>query len=119
MAEKLRSKGFWVLADLHKANISTVNSGIIVKKAYLQINRELAANLLKATLEGLAFVKSPSHKPVVLKTLMHRLKTSNPLVAGKCYEYLQRDLDLEFDLPMEGLRNLQHFMNPTIPGSES
>jgi ABC-type nitrate/sulfonate/bicarbonate transport system substrate-binding protein len=115
MAEELRSKGFRVLADLHKANIPTVNSGIIVKKAYLQKNPELAANLLKATIEGLAFVKSPSHKPVVVKTLMHRLKISNPLVAEQGYQYLQRDLDLDFNLPVEGLRNLQHFMKSYNP----
>jgi NitT/TauT family transport system substrate-binding protein len=110
MAEELRSKGFRVLADLHDANIPTVSSGVIVRKASLQKNPELAANMLRATIEGLAFVKSPSHKAAVVRTLQRRLKISDPSVAEQGYRYLQRDLDLDFHPPVEGLRNLQRFM---------
>jgi ABC-type nitrate/sulfonate/bicarbonate transport system substrate-binding protein len=106
----LRSKGFRVLADLHDANIPTVSSGVIVRKASLQKNPELAANMLRATIEGLAFVKSPSHKAAVVRTLQRRLKISDPSVVEQGYRYLQRDLDLDFHPPVEGLRNLQRFM---------
>jgi NitT/TauT family transport system substrate-binding protein len=110
MAEELRSKGFRLMTDLHKANIPTVSSGVILKKAYLQKNPELSANMLKATIEGLAFVKSPRHKPAVIKTLMQRLKISEATVAEQGYQYLQRDLDLNFYPQVEGLQNLQRFM---------
>jgi hypothetical protein len=46
----------------------------------------------------------------VVKTLIHRLKISDPSVAEQGYQYLQRDLDLDFYAPVEGLRNLQRFM---------
>jgi NitT/TauT family transport system substrate-binding protein len=110
MAEELRARGLRVLVDLHEANIPTVSSGVIIRKASLQKNPELAANVLRAMIEGLAFVKSPRHKPMVIRTLMHRLKIGNPAVAEQGYRYLQRDLDINFAPPLEGLRNLQRFM---------
>ena len=62
IAEELRSKGFRILTDLYAANIKTLSSGIIVRKASLQKNLELTTNVLQALIEGLAFVKSPAHK---------------------------------------------------------
>jgi NitT/TauT family transport system substrate-binding protein len=117
MAEELRSKGFRIITDLHPANIKTLSSGIIVKKAALQKNRELTENMLRAVIEGLASVKSQRGKPVVIKTLMDRLKISDVAVAEQGYEYLQRDLDTSLYPPVEGLQNLQRFMrayNPRI-----
>ena len=81
MAEELKSKGFRILVDLYKANIETLSSGIIAKKITLQKNPELVTNVLKATFEGLAVVKSEAGKPVVVKTLMRRLKITDPAVA--------------------------------------
>lgn len=115
MAEELRSKGFHILADLYKANIRTLGSGIIVKRTTLQQNPALAANVLKATFEGLALVKSATGKPVVVKTLMQRLKISDPAVAEQGYYYLQRDLDTQVSPPVEGLENLQRFMKTYNP----
>ncbi|MET0503050.1 MAG: ABC transporter substrate-binding protein [Candidatus Binatia bacterium] len=115
MAEELRSKGFRILVDLHKANIRTLGSGIIAKKATLQKNPELATNVVKATFEGLAFVKSAAGKPVVVKALMQRLKISDAAVAEQGYYYLQRDLDTQVSPPVEGLRNLQRFMKTYNP----
>ena len=103
MAEELKSKGFRILADLHKANILTLGSGIIAKKTTLQKTPELAVNVVKATYEGLAFVKSAPGKPVVVKTLMERLKINDPAVAEQGYHYLQRDLDTQVSPPVEGL----------------
>ena len=117
MAEELKSKGFRILTELYKANIPTVGSGLIVKKAYLQKNPELTANILKALIEGLAFVKSPGRKPAVVKTLAQRLKISDASAAEQGYQSLQRDLDITLYTPVEGLQNLQRFMrayNPRI-----
>lgn len=115
MAEELRSKGFRILTDLYSANIKTLSSGIIVKKAALQKNRDLTDNLLRAVIEGLASVKSQGRKPVVIKTLMDRLKINDVAVAEQGYGYLQRDLDTSLYPPVEGLQNLQRFMRAYNP----
>ena len=115
IAEELRSKGFRILTDLYAANIKTLSSGVIVRKASLQKNLELTTNVLQALIEGLAFVKSPMHKSAVVKTLMERLKIGDPAVAEQGYRYLQRDLDLPLYPPVEGLQNLQRFMKAYNP----
>ena len=115
IAEELRSKGFRILTDLYAANIKTLSSGIIVRKALLQRNLDLTTNVLQALIEGLAFVKSPAHKSTVVKTLMQHLKISDPAVAEQGYRYLQRDLDITLYPPVEGLQNLQRFMKAYNP----
>lgn len=115
MAEELKSKGFRILSELHKANVPTLGSGIIVKKSHLQKNPEFTANLLRALIEGLAFVKSPPRKPLVIKTLMERLKINDASVAEQGYPYLQRDLDTTLYPAIDGLQNLQRFMRAYNP----
>ncbi len=99
----------------YAANIKTLSSGIIVRKVSLQKNPELTTNLLQALIEGLAFVKSPTHKSAVVKTLMERLKINDPAVAEQGYRYLQRDLDVSLYPSVEGLQNLQRFMKAYNP----
>jgi ABC-type nitrate/sulfonate/bicarbonate transport system substrate-binding protein len=115
LAEEVRSKGFRMLTDLYSANIKTLSSGVIVKKVSLQKNRDLATNVLQALIEGLAFVKSPARKPRVIKTLMERLKIGDAVVAEQGYRYLQRDLDVSLYPPVEGLQNLQRFIQAYNP----
>jgi ABC-type nitrate/sulfonate/bicarbonate transport system substrate-binding protein len=81
----------------------------------LEKNPELITNVLQALIEGLAFVKSPTHKTAVVRTLMERLKIGDPAVAEQGYRYLQRDLDVTLDPPLEGLQNLQRFMKAYNP----
>jgi hypothetical protein len=114
IAEELRSKGFRILTDLYAANIKTLSSGVIVRKALLQNNLDLTT-VLQALIEGLAFVKSPTHKSTVVKTLMQRLKIGDPAVAEQGYRYLQRDLEITLYPPVEGLQNLQRFMKAYNP----
>jgi ABC-type nitrate/sulfonate/bicarbonate transport system substrate-binding protein len=98
LAEDLRSKGFRVLTDLHSANIKTLSSGVIVKGTSLQKERTLTTNLLQAVIEGLAFVKSPTQKPKVIRTSMERLKITDMAIAEQGYRYLQRYPTLVFIL---------------------
>jgi ABC-type nitrate/sulfonate/bicarbonate transport system substrate-binding protein len=115
LAEDLRSKGFRILADLHSANIKTLSSGVIVKGTSLQKERTLTTNLLQAVIEGLAFVKSPTQKPKVIRTLMEKLKITDTAIAEQGYRYLQRDLDVGLYPAVEGLKNLQRFMQTYNP----
>jgi len=71
--------------------------------------------VLQALIEGLAFVKSPTHKSAVVKTLMERLKINDSAVAEEGYRYLQRDLDVTLYPPVEGLQNLQRFIKAYNP----
>ncbi len=115
MAEDLKHKGYRILAELSAASIQTLNSGVVIKRAFLQKNRELTISVLKALVEGLAFVLSPARKPAVVRTLMERLKISDPSAAELGYQYLLKDLDISLYPSIEGLQNLQRFIQSYNP----
>lgn len=115
LAQELKQKGFPIMVELSHAEIPTVRLGIIVRKAYLQQYSERVENVLKALIEGLAFVLSPNGKPVVIKTIMRWLKINNPSTVEIGYPYLLQDLDLKLYPSLEGLRNLQRFMKSYNP----
>ncbi len=115
IAHELKQKGFRSLVELSHAKIPTVSMGIVVRKTFLQQHSDVIDNVLKALIEGVAFVLSPLKKPIVIKTLMRALKISNPSVVEAGYPYLLQDLDLKLYPSVEGLRNLQRFMIPYYP----
>ncbi|MBI4525970.1 MAG: ABC transporter substrate-binding protein [Deltaproteobacteria bacterium] len=117
MAEDLKRKGYRILAELSAAGIQTLNSGVVVKRASLQKNRELTTNILKALIEGLAFVFSPARKSVVIRTLMDRLRIGDATAAEMGYQSLLKDLDTRLYPSIQGLQNLQRFIqnyNPRV-----
>ena len=114
MAEDLKHKGYRILAELSAAGIQTLNTGVVIKRAFLQKNRELTTSVLKALVEGLAFVLSPARKPVVIRTLIGRLKISAS-AAELGYQYLLNDLDISLYPSIEGLQNLQRFIQSYNP----
>lgn len=114
MGEDLKHKGYRILADLSAANIRSVVSGVVVKRSFLTKNRELITNVLKALIEGLAFVVSPVRKPVVTRALMEHLKIS-ARAAETGYQYLMKDLDINLYPSIEGLQNLQRFIQNYDP----
>lgn len=116
MAEDLKHKGYRILAELSAASIQTLNSGVVVKRAFLQKNRELTTSVLKALVEGLVFVLSPARKPAVIRTLMKRLNISDASAAESGYQYLLKDdLDINLYPSIEGLRNFQRFIQSYNP----
>ncbi len=115
MGEELKRKGYRILIELSAANIPTVTRGLAAKKAAIQKNRELTTNVLKALVEGLAFVLSPARKSVVIRTLIERLKITDRLAAETGYKYLLKDLDISLYPSIPGLRNLQRFMQNYNP----
>lgn len=114
MAEDLKQKGYRILVDLSAASIQSVFSGVVVKKSFLQKNRELTTNVLKALIEGLAFVVSPGRKGLVTKALTEHLKISASS-AELGYRYLLKDLDVNFYPSIKGLQNLQRFIQNYDP----
>jgi hypothetical protein len=86
-----------------------------VKKSALLKAPVATTEMLEALIEGLAFVKSPARKAVVVKTLMTRLRISDPAVAEEGYRHLQTDLDTSLYPPVQGLLNLQRFMRAYNP----
>jgi NitT/TauT family transport system substrate-binding protein len=117
LSYKLKQRGFPILAEFHRVNIPVMSGAVVVTRGYLQQNTVEVVSVLKALLEGLACVLSTQNKPIVLKTIMKRLKISDPAAAEEGYRELLRSLDRKPYPSMEGLRNQQRLMkshNPRI-----
>ena len=114
-SQRLKKKGFPILAELYRANIPTVSSTVMVLNSYLQTNTALVENLLKALIEGAAFSLSPENKPVVLRTIMKRLKITDARDAEEGYDGVIKATDLKPYPSIEGLRNMQRFMKSQNP----
>ncbi|MEX0803012.1 MAG: ABC transporter substrate-binding protein [Candidatus Binatia bacterium] len=116
-SQRLKKQGFPILAELYRANIPTVSSTVLVLNSYLQTHPVVVENLVKALIEGSAFTLSPENKPVVIRTIMRRLKISDPSDAEEGYQGVLKATELKPYPSIEGMRNMQRFMkiqNPII-----
>jgi NitT/TauT family transport system substrate-binding protein len=73
-SRRLRQKGLTVLGEYGDLKKPMINQSAMVSSALLQQRLDIAENFLKAMIESFAFAFSPKNKPVVIKTIMRRLK---------------------------------------------
>ena len=108
----LKQKGVYMLTEVRPPMAAT---GIVVRKIALQKNPETVENVMKALIEAEHYVLAPSNKTQVVKTIMTRLKLSDPAPA----EEGQADLAKEFDPKpypsIEGMKNMQRLLQVQNP----
>jgi NitT/TauT family transport system substrate-binding protein len=114
-SQKLKKKGFPILVELNKTNSRTVSSTVVVLNSFLQSQPQILESLLKALIEGAAFTLAPENKPLVVRTIMKRLKLSDPADAEEGYDGVTKATDLKPYPSMEGMRNMQRFMKTQNP----
>ncbi|MGZ8488557.1 MAG: ABC transporter substrate-binding protein [Candidatus Binatia bacterium] len=114
-SQKLKKKGFPILVELNKTNTRTVSSTVVVLNSFLQAQPQILESLLKALIEGAAFTLAPENKPLVVRTIMKRLKLSDPADAEEGYDGVTKATDLKPYPSMEGMRNMQRFMKTQNP----
>jgi hypothetical protein len=86
----------------------------MVSSTFLQQRPEIAENFLKAMIESIAFSFAPKNKPVVIKTIMRRLKADQNS-AEEGYDDLLRAVEKKPFPSIEGLRNAQRLMKIRTP----
>jgi ABC-type nitrate/sulfonate/bicarbonate transport system substrate-binding protein len=116
-SRRLKQKGFTVLADLYQANIPYISNVIAVTGPYLQQHAKVSENVLKALIEGVSFSMSPAKKPIVLKTIMKRLKITDPAVTEEGYQDLMKTISRKPYASLDGINNVHRLMklhNPAV-----
>jgi len=109
---KLIQQGFRMLAELTPAMATT---GIVASRSYTQKSSETLESIIKALLDGLAFVLSPANKSQVIKTLMNRFKSSDASLVEQEYADAIKDLEPKPYPSVEGVRNMQRLMQLQNP----
>jgi len=110
----LKQKGFSVLTEVTPAMAAT---GIVAKKTTLEKNAETVENIMKALIEAEYYVMAPSNKARVIKTIMTRLKLSDPSLAEEGYTDVIKEFEPKPYPPLEGLKNMQRLLalqNPRL-----
>src|SRR5262245_4959999 len=110
----LKQKGFSVLTEVTPAMAAT---GIVASKRSLQKNPEIFESITKALIEGEYFVLAPRNKSQVIKTIMNRLKLSDPSFAEVGYTDTIKEFEPKPYPSLEGLKNMQRLLalqNPRL-----
>lgn len=104
------SEGYRVLVDTGKENIPFQSSGLVVSRSMMRSNPQLVENLVKATVEGVAFVHKPASKEVVLKSLARNLRLDKPDRVEKAYQGLVGEMPKRPCPTMEGVASVLKLM---------
>ena len=112
LSRRLKQKGFPVLTEL---TLPVPGQVILVKTAYLKHYSETMEDVLKASIEGVAFVLTPSNKLAVLNSLMKHLRISDPTIVEEGYQDLVKHIDRKPYPFIEGLQNIQRLMKTHYP----
>ena len=88
-------------------------TGIVASRSYAQKSSETLESIIKALLDGLAFVLSPANKSQVIKTLMNRFKSSDALLVEQEYADAIKDLEPKPYPSVEGVRNMERRRDET------
>ena len=110
----LKQKGFSVFTEVTPAMAAT---GIVARKIALQKNPAIIENIMKALIESEYYVMAPSNKSQVIKTIMNRLKLSDPSLVEEGYADVVKEFDPKPYPSMDGLKNMQRLLamqNPRL-----
>jgi ABC-type nitrate/sulfonate/bicarbonate transport system substrate-binding protein len=116
-SRRLKQKGFVILAELNRANIPFIGLGMVTKSSFIRERSESLEGILKGLVEAIAFILSPKHKPVVLKTIMTHLRIPDPAIAEEGFQDLVTGVEKKPFPSVEGLRNIQRLLkigNPKV-----
>jgi len=111
----LKQKGFSILLDLYQANIPMIGMSALAQKFSIEKRPEIVENFLKTMLEGLAFSLSPENKVTVMRTIMKRLKTTDPPAAELAYLDIVNIMDRKPFPSLDGLRNVHRLYKSHDP----
>jgi ABC-type nitrate/sulfonate/bicarbonate transport system substrate-binding protein len=115
-SRRIKPKGFNILGEYSELKYQFVTQALVVQKTLLQQRPDMLENLLKAEIEGLAYVLAPKNKPAVIRTLMRRMKT-DATIAEEGYLDLIRGMERKPMPTVESMVHVQRLMklqNPKI-----
>ena len=110
------SEGYRILLNTSKENVPFQSSGLVVSRGMMKSSPQLVENIVKATVEGVAFVHKPSNKEIVLKNLARNLRLSKQEQVEKAYQNLVAELPKKPCPTMDGVASViklmaQHGLN--------
>ena len=110
---QFKRAGFNILGELER--VPMMGNAVVVKQSFLQSQREFLRNFIRAIGEAQIFVLSPMKKQAVLRVLTRRLSITDAAVAEDTLQDLLKRLDKKPIPSIQGLRNIQRFLQTRNP----
>ncbi|MEX0804578.1 MAG: ABC transporter substrate-binding protein [Candidatus Binatia bacterium] len=113
-SRRLQANGFPILAELNKANLPILSTGIVAREPYIQKNPQIVEGVMKAMIEGMAFSLSPAQKQNTLKIIQKYLKV-DAQSAEEGYKDMVTGFDLKPYASPKGVVNIIRLMKTRNP----
>ena len=105
-AKIVQNKGFRVLADLEKLPIAFQGTGIITRRSTIASSAGTVENVIRALLDGVAFIRIPENKPQVVKSLAKGLRLKRIDDAEEGYQSMLSLYERKIYPSVDGVRNV-------------
>ncbi len=114
-ADTLKKKGYRVLVDLGRAPIAYLGTSLVTRRANIRQDAKGIEAIIKGTLDSIRFVLKPENRPVVVKTLMRRLRLSRAEDAESGYESLIATYSADLRPNPEGVQKIHKILSKANP----
>jgi ABC-type nitrate/sulfonate/bicarbonate transport system substrate-binding protein len=105
-AKALEGKGFRFLADVEKLPIPYQGSGIMSRRSFAVSSPVIVENVLRGLLDSLAFIRDPTNKTAVLKSLAKGLRLKRVEEAEEGYQIMLGLYEKKIYPSVDGIRNV-------------
>ena len=105
-AKIIQNKGFRVLADLEKLPIAFQGTGIITRRSTITSSAAMVESVIKALLDGVAFIRNPENKPQAVKSLAKGLRLKRIEDVEESYQSVVGIYEKKIYPSVDGVRNV-------------
>jgi hypothetical protein len=105
-AKIIQNKGFRVLADLEKLPIAFQGTGIITRRSTIASSAATVESVIKALLDGMAFIRNPENKPQLVKSLAKGLRLRRIEDVEESYQSVVGIYEKKIYPSVDGVRNV-------------
>ena len=107
---QLRGKGFSLLLDMYPANISGVQSALVVAGPYSRQHPDVVEKVVTGLVDGIGFSLAPQNEETVRKTLKARMKISVSAAAESGYRNFLSRANRKPYASIAAMQNMQRVM---------
>ncbi len=114
-SKKLEQRGFNVIGDALKTEIPFTGVDIVTTRGFINDQSSVIENMIKALLEGLAYMTAPKNQSAVVELIMKKLRLKDIVTAEEGYHDAVRTMSRRPYPAIEGMRNVQRLLKTQNP----
>ena len=114
-SKKLAARGFNVIGDAEKTEISFTGVDIVTTRGYISGQPELVENILKGLIEAVAYLIAPANRAAVVDLIVKKMRLKETVTAEEGYQDTVRAMARKPYPAVDGMRNVQRLLKTQNP----